>query len=365
MSLNPSSEAGSEAPVPEIEPYAGEPEADEVMAGGGLPRWFGLLAVLLLVVVVVAIVRKHGTPHTGGALPRPSAIPIPTQPPRDVAYDLASGPLGTWLLETGELAQVSGTRVTHSVSLRGVAFPDRSVPILAVDPDAPRIWVVLTNAAPSRMIEFDATTLQRLRDVRWPVLVQRAVALRGHLYVSTDFGVADLGPNAARPHFVPGLAGALGPVTLDPTRHRLIVTDFGYPTDVWTYSPGTFATQSPYQLPYVRGSVAVVDGRIWVGGWGLRRAELEQLDPKTLRPVLHAPARGLGAGLTILGHGSRVLWVRLDTDGDALACIDGVTGRIEQTWQLAAVNAVTSSRAGALVATPTGVLGLIMSGCAG
>lgn len=350
--------------MPDIERYADEPDVDEVVAGGGLPRWLALLAVLLLAVVVVAVVRKHTGGAPSVALPTPSTTRA-VQSPGNVAYDLASGPLGTWLLETGELAHVSGSRVTRSVLLHGVAFPDRSMPLLAVDPAAARVWVVLANAAPSRMIEFDAGSLRRLRDVRWPDLVQHAVALRGHLYVTTDFGVADLAPGATRPRFIAGMAGAVGPLAVDPTRDRLVATDLGYPTDVWTYRPGTYPMQAAFQLPLSRSTVTVVDGQIWVGGFGLHTAVLTRLDPTTLRPVAMVRTPGLGPGAMIVGAGSRVFWLRPGSRSDSLTCVDAHTGAVQQTWHLAFVNAVASGPSGALVATPNGVLGLIMSRCAG
>jgi hypothetical protein len=344
----------------DFEPYSSDEGADEVMTDGGLPRWLGLVGALVVVALVVALVRRNGAP--GSERPAPVPKPSPTPAPPNVAYDLASGPLGTWLLETGRLAEISGTRVTRSVSLRDVPFPDRSLPVLALDTAAHRIWVVLTNAAPSRMVEYDTGTLRKVRDVRWAPLVQNAAALDGHLYVTTDFGVADLAPGARRPRFVPGLSGALGRMAVDPSRSRLIVMDLGYPTDLWTYRPGGSAAQSSIQLPFVRGTLGVVAGRIWVSGFGMHAGVLARLDPGSLRPVQHAADRSLGSGVNIVGTGSTVFWVR---GANGLACLDAASGRVEQTWQIDFVNAVTSSRGGAIAATPTGVLGLIMSGCAG
>jgi hypothetical protein len=48
-----------------------------------------------------------------------------------------------------------------------------------------------------------------------------------------------------------------------------------------------------------------------------------------------------------------------------LACVGARSGRIEQQWRLRDVAAVTSGPDGALAATPSGVLGLIMADCRG
>jgi hypothetical protein len=92
---------------------------------------------------------------------------------------------------------------------------------------------------------------------------------------------------------------------------------------------------------------------------------LARLDPVTLRPARHADARAFGSGAAIAGSGSRVLWVRAPNRPDLLACVSAESGRIEQRWHLSGVSAVSSGRDGALAATRSGVLGLIMAGCRG
>lgn len=339
---------------------------DEVMTSGGLPRWAAVVAALVAVALAATLVQRSlsGGKHT--AVSRPTATATrPATPPATVAFDLAATPQGTWLLQTHTLAQVSGTRVTRSVALRGLVVPARSVPMLAVDSAANRVWVVLTNAAPARMIEFDATTLHRVRDVTWARLVQDAAAVGDYLYLSTGFGVAGLAPGAAHPHFVGGLAGATGPMVVDAARNRIIAMDLGYPTDIWSAQPGRRPFEAAMPVSLRRGTVAVVGNSIWVAGYGDHGALLLRLNPATLEPAQNAPALRFGSGAVLVGTGSKVLWLRSGDGGNELACVNATTGRVEQTWRVDNVNAVSSDRSGALVATPSGVLGLVLSGCTG
>jgi hypothetical protein len=339
---------------------------DEVMSSGGLPRWLGFVAALAVAALLATLVRQGlaGGGHTAAPAPTASATTEPPGPGPGVAFDLARDSHGTWLLETTRLAQVSGTRVSRSASLH-LRVPARSIPVLTVDDTTNLVWVALANAAPSRLVAYDTTTMHKVRDVTWPQLIQGAAAYRGHLYLSTDFGVADLAPGTGTPRFIPGLAGAIGPIAVDAARNRLLAIDFGYPTVVWSYRPGSRPTQSPHLLPLIRGTIAVVDDAIWVAGFGTRHAEFTRLDPRTLRPVASAPTADFGSGAIIIGSGSQVLWMRAGSNGNLLACVDAASGRVEQRWRVIDVNAVASDRSGALVATPSGVLGLVLSGCVG
>ena len=352
--------------MPEFDVRPSDPD-DEVMASGGLPRWMTVVAALVAVALAATLVQRsvRGASHHAAAPSTTHSAPPPVPAPSNVAFDLAATPDGTWVLEAHTLAQVSGTRVIRSVALRGISVPPRSVPMLAYDAATHRVWVVLTNAAPARMVEFDAATLQRVRDVTWARLVQSAAAFHNYLYLSTSFGVAGLPPGAARPHLIGGLAGAIGPVELDAARNRVISIDLGYPTDVWSYRYGRLPDEARMPVFLRHGTLGVVGQSIWLAGYGDHGAVLMRLNPNSLMPALRVPARTFGAGAVIAGTGAHVLWVRSDDSSNLLACVDATTGRIEQTWRVHNVNAVSSDRRGALVATPSGVLGLVLSGCAG
>jgi hypothetical protein len=271
-----------------------------------------------------------------------------------------------WVLHGNTLFSVGGPRVARRLSLSGLRLRIGGAPRLAVDTGAHRIWIVVTNAATTRIVELDERTLRELRGVTWPQLVQSAVAYRGHLYLENDFGVADLAPGAAQPHVIAGLSGAVGPIAVDPTRHRLIAIDLGYPTDVWAYRPGHLPVEASVPIDIRNGSITVVRGMIWLAGYaGAGHAVLMRLDPSTLLPVQRADARLFDPGAVIVGSGTQVLWVQPGNNSNLLACVSARSGRIEQQWRPPGVTAATSSAHGALVATPSGVLGLIMAGCTG
>ncbi|HKC28116.1 MAG TPA: hypothetical protein VKB75_08900 [Jatrophihabitans sp.] len=337
-------------------------DADEVLSGGGLPRWLAVLAV----VAVVAAATGYLVMHSGGSAHK---APTPTRSRQAYgaaeAFDVAGGSSDTWVLSGRRLSYVSARRVVRSVALGELNVSVGSRPRLAVDRQAKTVWVVVANATPSRMLEFNAATLRKVRTVTWTSPVAGAVAYRGHLYLSSDVGVADLRPRARQPQVIAGLGGAVGPIALDPARHRLIAIDLGYPTDVWAFWPGRRPVEAVATLPFGQGSVAVADGRIWVGGFGAHSAVLERLDPATLAPVAHAEATQFGRGVAIIAGGARAVWVLPGDRSGPLACISAETGQTQQRWDLPAINAVASDSSGALVATRSGVLGLILSRCAG
>ncbi len=269
------------------------------------------------------------------------------------------------MLKSGSLASVRGTRVVRRVSLAGLQAPLDSAPHLAVDATVHHIWVVLENASPSRVIEFDERTLRPLREITWIHLIQSAVAYAGHLYLTTDLGIADVAPGRLSPRFVPGLAGAVGPVAVDPQRHRLIAIDLGYPANIWTFRPGGRPVEGRVLLDINKGSLTVVNGAIWIGGFTASGAVLDRIDPRTFRPVLRTRPRLFDPGAVVIAGGSRVLWVRPGSDSTLLGCLSATSGRLEQKWDLPGVNAVVSDGNGALLATTRGVLGLIQDGCEG
>lgn len=323
-----------------------------------------MLAAAAVLLTVFITHRPVGHVHPGLAVS--SSAPAEPRAGGSAVRDVAMGSDAPWVLKGNALLSVGGPRVSRRLSIAALHLTV-GVPRLAIDPVAHRIWIVVTDAPDSRMVEYDERTLTKLRDITWRQLVQSAVAYGGHLYVQNDFGVADLAPGARRPRFIAGLGGAVGPLAVDPTRQRLIAMDLGYPTDVWTYRPGRRPVEAAEPLDMSEGTIAVVDGAIWVAGHtdASRRAVLERLDPRTLRPVRRADARVFDPRAVIVGSGARVLWVQPGSGSDLLTCVGAWTGRVEQHWRLPDVVAVTSGQGGALAAASGGVLGLILAGCQG
>jgi hypothetical protein len=110
-----------------------------------------------------------------------------------------------------------------------------------------------------------------------------------------------------------------------------------------------------------------VDGAIWVGGYAQSGAVLERLDPRTFRPIARSPAQArFNPGTSLVGAGSRVLWVLSGGGGPFLWCVDAATGDVAQTFTMPmGVNGVASDRSGAVVASDGGPVELVLSGCPG
>jgi hypothetical protein len=267
------------------------------------------------------------------------------------------------VLEGDRLYSVEDGQVGRRVSLHSLHLRD-GIARLVFDASRRVVWIVVTDAARTRMIELAERTLRLGRTVVWRQRVQDAVAYQGHLYLQSNTGVADVAPGATRPRLVPGLGTAIGHIAADPTRHRLIAIDQGYPTDLWAYRPGHRPVRARTSLDISRGTLAVVAGAIWVGGFsGSGGAVLDRLDPQTLRPVQRLDPRLFDTAPVIVGGGSRVVWV--EVGAERLACIDASSGGVEQQWLQRGIVAVASSPTGALIVTTSGLIGLVLAGCEG
>lgn len=351
---------------PQTSPGPGYRADDEVLSGGGLPRWVWLVVLVLAAALIARLLVQvvSGSSGTPGALP---TSPHTTAPPaKATPLDVLRTDEGTWVVSRKSLSLVNGSRVIRKVSLAGLRLPMEGTLQLTIDPTVRRLWVITTQSAPTRLLGFDLAHLALVRDVRWGELVSAATAYRGHLYVSSDLGIADLAPRATEPAFIPGLRGAVGPLTLDPRRHRLLAADLGSPTEVWAYRPGSRPTVAPQFLPLTNGTLAVVNDAIWIAGFGAHGALLGRLDPRTLRPLgWRDISDQFGTGAVVAGSGMHVIWIRSSLDTGLVACLDAGTGRVQQRWTISAVNAVASDRRGALAATSDGLLGLVLAGCRG
>lgn len=337
---------------------------EEVLAtGSGLPRWTAAVAVLAAAGLAVGVLIGSGHPrHAARPQPTPTVPVVPAPAPVAVA-DVAIGPTGSWAVENGALVdQVTGRR-TPVPGLAG--NPLAGLPRIVVDPVAPRVWVVIANGRASRLTEFAADTGRQLRDVSWAEPVRFAAAFRGALYLTTDRGAAVLAGTGRTPVFVPGLSGAVGDLAADPVRHRLVLLDLGKPTDAWTLGADGRAVEADQPLPLANGTVGVVDGAIWVAGYGAHGAVLDRLDPRTLRPTAQGSAAAtFGSGAQIVGTGTRLVWLGVTGDGNTtLSCVDAATGRLRHAFDLPTVTGVASDGTQALVASSGGLLELPVAPC--
>jgi hypothetical protein len=322
---------------------------------------------------LVAIKLAGSTANSNGqAAPTPTSTAtfgFPNKPPVFTAaqpLDVVVEGNNEWELTGSALSLLHGGEVVATRSLTDVHLPGSSTPLLALDSERDVIWVVVANAVPTRMIEYDTRTLRPLVKVDWAQLVYGAAAVNGYLYLANDLGVAEVSPYTLHPRFVAGLRGALGPIAADPVNHQLIAVDVSNPMEVYSYRHGRSPYEAALRLPMGKGTVAVADGHIWVGGYGARGAMLYRLDPHSLRPVYGGRAVEFDPGAVLMAAGSDVVWVRTgDPSSDLFACVDAATGRIEQRFHLSGVQRVASTAGAGVVATDQGVLPLTMGDCTG
>ncbi|MDT4917875.1 MAG: hypothetical protein QOH89_2575 [Pseudonocardiales bacterium] len=343
--------------------------ADELLTGGGLPRWFQLVGVLAIVGVLAYLLATRVTGESRPSAARPT--PLPTDPVSPTpafdptrAYAVVVAGNSQWSVEGSRLIR-SSPGDTTSIPLAFLQLPAKSRPILALDAAHGVIWLVVANAVPTRMVGFDSRTLDAVHSATWRQVVDGAAAVNGYLYLASDSGVAELSPGATQPHFISGLRGALGPIAADPVGNQLVALDVSNPLAVWTYRHGELPRQSELRLPISKGTVAVAGGNIWVGGFGVGGAVLFRLDPETLQPVAGGRAPEFGPGAVLVAGGRRVVWVRAGNGlSDLLVCLDASSGQVEQRFHLFGDD-IASTGGYAVLTTAQGVLNLALDGCTG
>jgi outer membrane protein assembly factor BamB len=331
--------------------------------------------VVVGVLVTLVVIKLTGSSADRSAPTSPTPVPtatagVPTRPtvfrPAQ-ALDVVVDGDSQWVLSGNALSLSRDGEVVHIMSLGALHLEATSTPLLALDQSRRVIWLVVANAVPTRMIEFDSRTLRALVTVTWQQLVYGAAAVNGYLYLANDLGVAEVSPYTLHPRLVPGLRGAMGPIAADPAGHQLFAVDASTRLAVYSYRHGERPRESGTRLPIRMGSLAVADGYVWVGGYGEHDdARLYRIDPRTLEPVSGGRVATFDPGAVVISAGRHVIWVRNGgVSSDLFACVDAVTGRIEQRFHLSSVDRVASTDGVGVVATDQGVLQLTMGGCAG
>lgn len=361
----------------------GNAEAEEVLDVGSHRKrstWLVRMAVAALVVGAVTTALQRGDKQPSAS---PSPTPLPAQSVVLVPNDHVGGPLaagagepvldvkistrGTWLLQARTVQALLGRNPPAAVP--GPALVNASGTAearLVLDLAARRLWVVASTDKRGRVLEYEADSMRLLLDVRSAPAVTGAAALGGHLYLTSGRRLLDVAPSgvlgtAAR------IRSTLGQIIADPERERLLMVDVGRPTRVRAVVPRPGATpriSDPVRIAVTKASLAVANGWIWLAGFDTGDGVLMRLDPRTLRPELHSTLDPiLEPGAALVAGGSAAVWARDGGNGRELRCIDARNGQQAQRWNIE--GQVTSTNAGALVATTEGVMPLWLDGCKG
>jgi hypothetical protein len=321
----------------EMEPGAGEEEVLDTRPGGRRRR-FALTAgiVLLAAVVIAGLVAARGRSGHHHAGPTPNPSPSHTAAPDLAAVEPSAGDaIGDtlYVVEAGALATVDVNTgrsfVWHRVG------PDDGATEYRVIADGAhhQVFVVSSGGDSTAVAWFDSGTLVEPGEAAVPGRLGGAALLDGRLYVSTSTGVVAIGQEPATAPYGPTAIRGGQAVTADPSRHRLLVTHLdGVQADVEAHRPDRAGAQAAAPVPFMKGDVVVVDGRIWAVGFAENGAVIARLDSETLRAAARSPLETqLGPGAVVAAVGVHHFLLRDGGGGSGLWCLDA-SGAVRRSW---------------------------------
>ena len=317
-------------------------------------------AVVVIAGVATAIGVKTNQPRKGQA-----AASLSASPPTHAQFnrvDIGAGstgslsltPFAVFLAQTRPNGLVAVSPSDLSIA-KQIVTPD-AVDGTTVDQGAALVWTWSSIQPPvgsadsvqgsTSIHAYETSTLELRTAVTIPTYTFSAVALYGDLWVATADGLYVVADNNGSPAATKVTDGQVFSVAADAPRHRVL---FGVYNNTPTTTSNTntlgivavhavdtsnrHVTTIGTQLPVGKESIAVVDGQVWVAGYG-SGALLIHLDAKTLRPIATGgPGLGkldLGPG-AIVWPGESVVWVRAG-GSEALSCVDPKTGAVLEQW---------------------------------
>lgn len=319
---------------------------DELLSSGREPRnrrgrivtatavlALAALGVVLLIVQYSERSARVAAPAPSTRAPSTTAVPPPPPPARDEAAVAMIGQF-LYIVRDGNLYMEDAISPVRAQVNIGQSPRPGAQYLLVADAASRRIWVVQSLSRAVTVYEYDPASLVEISVIDIEGDVADAAVLLGDLYLSTDIGVMRFsGPSSGRFNVTP-VRGAQA-VAADPSRRRLVLLDVnGRFPRVRAQRPAESEPIVDAKALFVKGGLAVVDGQIWAGGYGIDGAVLVRLDPRTLRPAAHSPLeRRLGAGAQIVSAGIHDLLVRGGAGGDALWCVDARSGAAVQSWR--------------------------------
>jgi hypothetical protein len=351
-------------------------------------RLTGMAAVVVIVGSVAVIVAQATTPGTA-----PNQVAVtpsnPAVPPigQHTRVELGAGATATFAIEPSAVFVAQ----TQPGALLNLSMADLSIKTsiataddvggLAVDPAASRLWAWSStqggtadqSASPvdsTTIRVYDTSTLATDGTATVAAYTFSAAALDGELWLATSEGLyvlpAGAHGSAAATKVVDG---SVFSVAADAARGRVLFGGLATTPAAGSDSMGSIAvvaidarthklTKTGTPLPVGKESIAIVDGQVWVGGYGSGPTpRLIHLNADSLRPIAAdaiAPSSALELGPgAIVWPGASVLWVR-DGGDEGLSCIDPHTGDVLERWDT--VQGPVASVAGRAYAASDGSL---------
>ena len=282
-------------------------------------------------------------------------------------FDVALTTEGIWALTDHNLVLLLPNGQKLSKGLPQAELPPiytSGAARLVVDARANLIWVVVAGQTRGRVMAYQMMSPNRVVDAATPPIIG-AAALDGRLYISSGHRVLAITSNGSITT-IARFPVALGTLTADPARDRLLVLDYSHRASVWpiiTTASGGMRVGARVRLHLYPSGLVIGGGQIWVGGFDDGDGSLFRLDPARLQPVPHSANRdAFTTGAIPAAGGDSVIWVR-DAQGTEMHCLDAHTGRDLQDWS---IDGPVASRTGlAVVASSSGLLPLRLSECRG
>jgi hypothetical protein len=259
---------------------------------------------------------------------------------------------------TAEPAEL--TRQDGSATPVRAAAPPGATDLL-VDPSTGRLWVfAASDGDGATASSYDLDALARLSVVRLPSQVNAAAVFGDAIWLGTDGGIYRLRRGAPAATLVSRAWPDVVSIVADPARDRVLAVTISMPAQLLGITPsGTIGRIA--QLPTGRSSLAVVDGAMWVAGFGPARPVFRlDADARTVNPPLAVdPVVGTGAAI-LPGH--HVVWLSYAT---GVSCLDAQTGATLARWP--GLSGPIAARRGILYSMGTSGLAqhVIPRGCRG
>ncbi len=333
---------------------------------GRIVRWAALAGTAVIATVSVGAVRDVGVPAPGPVAAGPVAAPaavaeghyaVPVGAHHLIAMAATDAAIYALTAEPAQLARQDGTHAPARVTAPLGATD------LLVDRSTGRLWVfAASDGDGATASSYDLDTLRQLSIVRLPSQVNSAAVLGDVIWLGTDGGVYVLRGGATAAALVSHAWRDVVSVVAEPSHNRLLAVTIAMPAQLLSITPsGT--VRSIAELPTGRSSLAIVDGAVWVAGFGPAQ-HVFRIDPDA-RSVGRGPPlevdRAVGAGATV-SPGQHVVWV---SNAAGVSCLDARTGATLARWP--GLSGPIAARRGILYSMGTSGLAqhVIPPGCPG
>ncbi len=361
-------------------------------------RWMAASsAVAVVAIAAVATTVTLGGRHSSPATSTTTAPPSPASSPAQGALG-ADVNVGTGAAQSVAMADDGSLYALTSNPAVGTSNPNEVVWVLppssniratAPGPNGVASGIAVGDGAvwawsqqTGEIRAYDEASLQPLGTFHTAAeSIFNGAIVGGQLWLTTASGLVHTpatptaSSGALQVVTVPGVGSGAYGLGVDATHDKLFVGVYGGGGGGSTFSGvQVFAvdarTDKPIAISPALGlgkeSIAVVDGQVWVGGYGYAGPNtplVQHLDENTLQPIGSTPAAADTSPGATVWPGQKVVWVQAGAS-EQLTCIDPGSGRVLAHWPV--VQGPVVSRVGHAYAIAPNLKQLpLAGGCAG